>query len=99
MKRLLLLTLLVITFGASAQTIKFRISGHQDTTINLIRYVGNKLYMADTAEMKNGVVVFDGSKHDPGIMAVTSPIKNMLNLFITKKRLISVLRIRTSFLP
>lgn len=98
MKRLLLLTLLVITFGASAQTIKFRISGHQDTTINLIRYVGNKLYMADTAEMKNGVVVFDGSKHAPGIMAVYFPDQKYAE-FIYNKEEIDISFTYPNFIP
>lgn len=72
-KLLIVFAGLLISSYASAQQLKFKIIGHRDTTINLIRYHGNKLYMADTAVMKNGVVVFDGKKHKPGIMAVYFP--------------------------
>ena len=73
MKKVLLAFLMLIVIDAQSQQMKFRITGHKDTTVNLIRYYGNKLYMADTATMKNGIVTFDGSKHKPGIMAVYFP--------------------------
>ena len=57
MKKLLLLSILFLTVGASAQyNLKFKVNGLKDTTIFLARYLGDKLYYADTAESKNGLV-------------------------------------------
>ena len=64
-----------VTFG---QTLKFKIKGQKDTTVNLVRYYGKRLYYADTAELKNGSVVFDGSKQKPGILALFLPDQKML---------------------
>ena len=75
MKRLLLvLTLLAgISAGSWSQTLKFKIAGLQDTTVHLAKYLGPKLYYADTAQSVNGVVQFEGSKHMGGLYAVVLP--------------------------
>lgn len=69
----------MLTVGmATGQTLKFKIKGYKDTTVNLVKYFGKGLYYADTAEMKNGVVQFDGSKQKPGVMALYLPGQSML---------------------
>ena len=64
-----LVSMLISSFSF-AQKLTFHIKGQKDTTVNLIRYFGNKLYLADTAEMKNGTVTFDGSKQKAGVLGV-----------------------------
>jgi thiol-disulfide isomerase/thioredoxin len=56
-----------------AQTIRVKVTGQKDTTVHLIKYFGSKLFYADTAEMKNGEVVFQGKKQAPGIVALLLP--------------------------
>lgn len=56
-----------------AQQLKFKIIGVPDTTIHLVKYVGSSMYYADTAEIRKGMVVFDGSKQEQGIMGVLLP--------------------------
>lgn len=68
----LLLTVL-IGFNIQAQKISLKVSGIPDTTVNLVKYVGSKLYYADTAKMVNGKVTFDGSKQDPGVLGLLLP--------------------------
>jgi thiol-disulfide isomerase/thioredoxin len=71
----LLLTLLIfsLSYTVSAQKLKFKVIGQKDTTVHLVKYYGKGLYYADTAKMKNGVVVFEGKKQKPGIMALLLP--------------------------
>jgi thiol-disulfide isomerase/thioredoxin len=78
MKALFVSTLLFATSMAFGQTLKFKVEGLKDTTVNLIRYYGERLYYADTAEMKNGYIKFDGSKQKPGILALFLPGQKML---------------------
>lgn len=65
----LLLTIL-IGFSSQAQNIDIKVKGIPDTTVNLVKYVGSKLYYADTAQMVNGKVSFDGSKQEPGVVGL-----------------------------
>jgi thiol-disulfide isomerase/thioredoxin len=65
--------LMLAATNVKAQKLEFNIQGMQDTTIFLARYVGPKLYYADTAYSKNGKVVFDGNKHPRGLYAVITP--------------------------
>jgi len=78
MKILITFILVAISFWGTSQTIKFKIEGQADTTINLVRYYGKGLYYADTAEIKKGIVEFDGSKQKPGILAIFLPGQKML---------------------
>lgn len=72
MKQLIfILSFFTITSGI-AQEIKFSISA-PDTTIYMARYFGKNTYYADTAELKNGVAIFDGSKHRGGLYALILP--------------------------
>lgn len=65
---------LVFTVNSvSAQELKFKVKGLPDTTVHLVKYVGSKLYFADTTQLKKGIATFDGSKHESGIMAFLLP--------------------------
>ncbi|HLW30058.1 MAG TPA: thioredoxin-like domain-containing protein [Brumimicrobium sp.] len=62
-----------IGISGFAQNLTFKVSGVEDATVHLVKYVGSKLYYADTAQIVNGKVAFDGSKQEPGIMALLLP--------------------------
>ena len=70
MNKLFFALLIFIGFNVSAQKIRIKVIGQKDTTVNLIKYYGSKLYYADTAEMKNGEVVFDGKKQSMPMLGV-----------------------------
>ena len=78
MKLILTAIFVVLTTLSFGQQIKFKIAGQKDTTVNLVRYFGKGLYYADTAEMKDGVAIFDGSKEKSGILALYLPGQQML---------------------
>lgn len=78
MKHILVLLLALTTTLSYGQKLRFKISNHKDTTVHLVRYFGKGLYYADTAEMKNGVVEFDGAKQKTGILALFMPDQKML---------------------
>lgn len=69
--RVATLILFFLSFGATckAQTLKFNIKGSANDTVYLARYLGTKLYYADTTVASNNVSVFDGAKHEGGLMA------------------------------
>jgi thiol-disulfide isomerase/thioredoxin len=67
---LLFLLFCSLSFG---QKLKFKVNNQKDTTVHLIKYFGTKKFYADTAEMKNGVVEFDGSKQSSGILGLLMP--------------------------
>ncbi len=73
MNKLMIILMIFTGFNLSAQKIRIKVLGQKDTTVNLIKYYGGKLYYADTAEMKNGEVVFDGKKQKPGIVGLLLP--------------------------
>ncbi|MBI1838601.1 MAG: redoxin domain-containing protein [Flavobacteriia bacterium] len=73
MRKILLLAIILISSISFSQKLKFKIIGQKDTTVHLVRYYGKNLYYADTALIKGGDVVFDGSKQKPGILAVLMP--------------------------
>lgn len=84
-----LLVLLVLVFGgitANAQTIKFKISNQADTTVHLVKYMGKNVFYADTAMMKNGVVSFDGSKQEAGVLALYIPGQNFLEFIYNNEK-------------
>ena len=56
-----------------SQNLKFTIKNQKDTTVHLIKYFGTKKFYADTGELKNGVVQFDGSKQANGILGLLMP--------------------------
>ena len=65
-------------YTTQAQDITFKIDGQSDTTVHLVKYFGKKLFYADTAEMVDGMVSFDGSKQKEGILALYLPGENLL---------------------
>ncbi len=68
-----------------AQKLRFKIDGQKDTTIHMIKYFGKGLFYADTAEIKNGIVEFDGSKQKPGVLAVFLPDQKMLEFIYNEE--------------
>ena len=83
MKQLLVLILVFAGFAAQAQEIKFKIADQPDTMVHLVKYSGKNVYYADTAEMVNGVVTFDGSKQKAGILALYIPNQNLLEFIFS----------------
>jgi thiol-disulfide isomerase/thioredoxin len=74
MKKLVLIAFLFATSASLfGQKLKFKVTGVKDTTVHLIKYYGKNLLYADTAEIKNGLVEFDGKKQKPGMMGVLLP--------------------------
>ena len=73
MKKGLLFFAIFFVFSISAQKLTFKIDNQKDTTVHLIKYFGKKLYYADTAELLNGRVEFDGKKQVPGILGILLP--------------------------
>jgi hypothetical protein len=63
----------LISLNGFSQELKFKIAGVPDTTVHLIKYVGSQMYYADTAEIRKGIVTFDGSKQEQGILGVLLP--------------------------
>lgn len=85
MKLIFLAACLTISSAAFSQSIKFKISGIEDTTLNLVRYFGKGLYYADTAQIKNGIIEFDGSKQKGGILALYLPGPQLLEFIYNKE--------------
>lgn len=73
MKHLLLVFSFLFLQQLSAQKIRLKVEDQKDTTVYLIKYFGSKLFYADTAQMKNGEVIFDGAKQKPGIVGLFLP--------------------------
>ena len=73
--KITLVVFLLLSFFSFGQKLKFKISGQKDTTVFLLRYEGKGLYYADTADVKNQFVEFDGSKQTDGILVVLLPGK------------------------
>jgi thiol-disulfide isomerase/thioredoxin len=70
MKYILFSFLISLSLLSFSQKIKFKVVGEKDTTVFLVKYYGKGMYYADTAQMKGGVVEFDGKKQKPGVMAL-----------------------------
>jgi thiol-disulfide isomerase/thioredoxin len=90
MKHLLTVFIATCAFASFSQKLQFKVEGAKDTTVFLCRYYGSKLFYADTAEMKGGVVEFK-AKADlkPGVLALLMPDKNYFE-FIYNKEDISI---------
>lgn len=79
MKYLLIALVTLVGYQSQAQEIRFKIEDQKkDTTVHLVKYFGKNLFYADTAEMVNGVVTFDGTKQKPGLLALYVPNQNLL---------------------
>jgi thiol-disulfide isomerase/thioredoxin len=70
MRTILILFIAAFVGSVQAQKIKFKVSNYKDTTIFLVKYVGKNLFYADTAQLKNGIAEFNGSKQTGGILAL-----------------------------
>ena len=73
MKSILIFTFAIVASFSFGQKLKFKVANQKDTTVFLVKYFGQKLYYADTAELKGGFVEFDGKKQQPGILGVLFP--------------------------
>lgn len=73
MKNIFLVSFILCSTFTFGQKLKFKVVGQKDTTIHLVKYYGKNLYYADTANIKGGIVEFDGKKQKPGILAVLLP--------------------------
>ena len=73
MKSGFILLILLISSLSYGQKLKFKVKNQKDTTVHLIKYFGTKKFYADTAEMKNGIVEFDGRKQSSGILGLLMP--------------------------
>ncbi|HLU87729.1 MAG TPA: thioredoxin-like domain-containing protein [Taishania sp.] len=85
MKFILTSLIAVLTTFSYGQKLKIKIAGQSDTTVHLVKYVGAKLYYADTAQIKNGYVEFDGSKQQPGVMGVLLPDQQLVEFLFNKE--------------
>lgn len=72
-KQLVFLCFILLTGFSFGQKLKFKVAGEKDTTVFLIKYYGKNLLYADTAQMKNGIVEFNGAKQKPGILGLLLP--------------------------
>lgn len=79
MKQLLFILSFLLTSSLFSQNIKFKVSQHKDTSVFLVRYYGKGQYYADTADLKGGIVSFDGTKHEYGVYSLFIPGKGMLD--------------------
>ena len=86
MKQLLVITLLLVSTIGFSQKLRFKVEGAKDTTVFLTKYYGSKLFYADTAEMKGGVVEFN-AKPDlkPGIVALLMPGQKYFEVIYNKE--------------
>lgn len=78
----ILTTVILMSCSISAQKIEIKVEGAKDTTVNLAKYYGSKLYYADTSEFKNSVVTFDAAEHEPGVYALIVPGKGYFELVV-----------------
>ena len=73
MRLILFLFFTFSSFLSFAQQLKFKIDGLNDTTVFLGRYLGDRLYYADTSFSENGIVQFKKDNYKPGVYALICP--------------------------
>lgn len=78
---LLFICTLSVGFG---QTIRLKVTGAKDTTVFLTRYYGSKLFYADTAEMKGGVVEFPTKDLKTGMFALVLPQSKFFEFIVAE---------------
>ncbi len=87
MKKIVLVSIFILSsLLVQSQEIKFTIKGLQDTTVNMAKYYGKKLYYADTAVSKKGIIVFDGAKHPSGVYALVLPGQKYFEFIIDNEK-------------
>ncbi len=85
MKAILFVFSLLLTVQSFGQKLKFKIVGQADTIVHLVKYNGTKLYYADTALIKGGIVEFDGAKQQPGMLGILLPGQQLLEFLYNKE--------------
>ncbi len=73
MKKIVFILFALVSLAGFSQKIKIKVSGEKDTTVFLVKYYGKGMFYADTAEMKKGVVEFNGLKQKSGVFALLLP--------------------------
>lgn len=73
MKNILIPILTFLSFTVFGQNIKLTVNNQSDSTVFLVKYYGKNLLYADTAEMVNGTVKFDGNKQKGGMLGLLLP--------------------------
>ncbi|MFT7157264.1 MAG: peroxiredoxin [Parvicella sp.] len=69
-KKILAIALLITTYTSQAQyKLEFKIDNQPDTTVQLLRYLGDKFFYVDTAELVDGRAVFEKEEYDGGVYA------------------------------
>ena len=87
MRSIFVLSFILICCTSNAQKLRFKVSGQKDTTVHLVKYFGKGLYYADTAEIKNGYVEFDGSKQSAGILGLLLPGQKFFEFVYNKEEI------------
>jgi len=84
----LVFVLSIFSFVGLAQDIQFKIANFPDSvkTMKLAKYFGEKLYYADTSDVKNGVVHFEGAKHPSGLYALILPGPQLVQFIIDNEK-------------
>lgn len=85
MKHILLLIVLILSGAGFSQKIRLKVDGQKDTTVFLTRYYGSKLFYADTAEMKGGVVEFSKKTLKPGMYALFMPNQKYFEFIVNNE--------------
>jgi len=71
--------------SAFGQVLEFKIEGQPDTLVHLVKYIGDKPYYADSAQMVGGKVAFDGAKQQPGLMGLLIPGQRLFEVLYNKE--------------
>ena len=87
--RLSFLLLIAVTSSAAygQNSIQVKIADHADSTLYLIRYYGEKLYYADTAQAdKNGVASFDAAYTEkPGMYMIMNKAQQRFEILLNNE--------------
>lgn len=89
MKYLFLIISVFSVAFAKAQTITFELNA-PDTAIYMARYLGNKQYYCDTANLVNNKVTFDASKHKAGLYMLLMPNGKAFDFIIDDKEVVKM---------
>ena len=88
MKTFFILFITFLSYTSTAQYhLKFNIEGLKDTTIFLARYLGDRLYYADTTESINGKVEFKKDNYKGGVYALICPGPNYFEFIMADKHI------------
>lgn len=74
---------------AKAQTVTFEIAA-PDTVVYMARYLGNKQYYCDTANLVNSKVTYNAAKHAPGLYMILMPNGKAFDFVIDNKEVVKM---------